>query len=549
MSLASLQQENEALRAQVLERDEQLATRDEQLLERDKQLLERDARVDELQRQVEELVAKLKLTAREHRLLAEKLARLHALRKRVPLLAPGQGVLQFDELVPEPEAEQPPHVNEAPDGETPDDKIRKRHRHKQRARKLDLSNLPVEHAYHELPEEERICSTTGKALVPVGEKLEDEVEYQPGRLKRIVHHHTVYGLSAEDAEDFSVKPITAPGPPRPIEGSIVGPMLLAWILVQKYAHHLPLYRQQSILGREGLAISRKTSCDWVMAAATALQPIQEALRREILGTGVVQLDDTPVRCQGPKGHGNFQAHLWSVTSPVAEGVLYEFTEGRSTNDVLEVLGSYEEGWVVGDGCSSHVAATAERPGLILAGCWAHAIRKFKDAMAEAPVLAVEIVTTIAKLFELEEELRECTPDERLARRRESAPPLIETLDGLVDGWRDRYSESGKLAEACKYLENQRVPLLGFLEDGRVPIHNNACEVAIRPIAVGRKNWLFAGSVRGGHAAATFYTLVQSCTIAGVDPLEYLADVLIRVATHPASRVDELIPARWKQLAR
>ena len=393
---------------------------------------------------------------------------------------------------------------------------------------------PSEHAYHELPEDQRICPTTGRTLVPVGEKLEDEVEYQPGRLKRIVHHHTVYGLSEEDAEGFSVKPLTAPGPPRPIEGSVVGPMLLAWILVQKYVHHLPLYRQQSILGREGLALSRKTTCDWVMAAATALQPIQQALRRLILDTGVVQIDDTPVRCQGPKGHGNFQAHLWTVTSPVAEGIVYDFTEGRGRQHILEVLEDYEEGWLVGDGYSGHVAVAAERPSLMLAGCWAHAIRKFKDAMTEAPVLAVEIVTTIAKLFDLEEELREITPNERLARRRETAPQLIEGLDGLVDGWKGQYSESGKMSDACRYFENQREPLLRFLEDGRVPIHNNACEVAIRPIAVGRKNWLFAGSARGGQAAGTVYTLVESCKLAGVNPLEYLADVLVRVATHPAS---------------
>jgi transposase len=336
---------------------------------------------------------------------------------------------------------------------------------------------------------------------------------------------------------------------RPLEGSIAGPSLLAWILVQKYARHLPLYRQEAILAQHGLHIPRQTTCDWVLGAAYQLGPIQQALRRSILATGVVQLDDTPVQCQLGKGQGHILAHLWTTVSPLAEGVLYDFSESRGHEHLFEILPGFDRGVMVGDGYAGYDAFADARPGVIVAGCWAHALRKFRDALVEAPILAASVMTHIGKLFDLEKQAADekLSLEDRLAlRRRESAKVIAALLEELR-GWRELYSEAGQMGTACKYIENQIEHLRIFLDDARVPIHNNACEVAVRPIAVGRRNWLFAGSPRGGRAAATIYTLVESCKQAGVDPQVYLADVLTRVATHPASRIDELIPARWKTL--
>ena len=176
------------------------------------------------------------------------------------------------------------------------------------------------------------------------------------------------------------------------------------------------------------------------------------------------------------------------------------------------------------------------------------MRKFRDALSEAPLLAASAMTHIGKLFDVEKRAtkEELSLDARLTLRKDQSQKAIDALEKELLGWRDIYSESGEMAKACKYVENQHESLRVFLKDARVPIHNNACEVAIRPVAVGRRNWLFAGSVRGGKAAATIYTLVQSCKKAQIDPQLYLADVLTRVATHPASRVDDLIPANWKK---
>jgi transposase len=536
MSLEVLVRENEGLREQITVRDERLA--------------KHESRIADLESQLEQLAEKLHLTAKERRLLEQQLARLQGLRRRHPFLDPGQGAFDFGDGTPGAELEErPEHVGEAPDGETPDDSIRQRHKPKQPARKIDTSSLPVEHRYHELPPEERVCQVTGKPLVAVGEKLEEEIQFEPGYVKRIVHHCVVYGISEEDARERQGPEVMAPGPVRPLEGSIAGALLLAWILVQKYVRHLPLYRQETILAQHGLRIPRQTTCDWVMRAAYQLGPIQAALRREIIASGVVQVDDTPVKCQLGKGRGNILAHLWTTVSPLAEGVVYDFSESREHEHLFEILSGFRNGVLLGDGYAGYDAFANTRPGVVVAGCWAHALRKFRDALSEAPILAVSAMTHIGKLFDLEKKVtdEELSLEERLALRRRESAKVIEALEKEVRGWRELYSESGQMGTACKYLENQREHLRVFLDDPRVPIHNNACEVSIRPVAIGRRNWLFAGSPRGGRAAATIYTLVESCKLVGVDPELYLADVLTRVATHPASRVHELIPANWRSL--
>jgi hypothetical protein len=290
-------------------------------------------------------------------------------------------------------------------------------------------------------------------------------------------------------------------------------------------------------------------CDSVLAAASLLSPIQEALRRRILAQPIVQLDDTPVKCQAGKGQGNFEARLWTLVSPQVEGVLYDFTERRSAECIVDILPGFEKGVLVGDGYVGYESFVSTRPAIQNAGCWAHALRKFRDALDEAPLEATKAMSAIGELFKVERKAddEKLSSDDRRTLRQRDSRAALESLDELLAGWRGRYSESGKMATACKYVENQATTLRVFLANGRVPIHNNACEVSIRPVAVGRKNWLFAGSVRGGHAAATIYTLVESCKKAGVDPYTYLADVMLRVATHPASRVDELLPSNWKQL--
>jgi transposase len=399
---------------------------------------------------------------------------------------------------------------------------------------------------HDIPEDQRLDPVTGQPLVQIGEKVFEELDYQRAQLTVIRHRQPIYGLPPAEAVERQVAPLMADLPPRPLENCAASAMLLAWLLVQKYANHLPLYRQEAIFGRDGLRLPRQTLCDWVLWSAEALQPIADRLLTKIRAGPVMQLDDTPVMCQGGRGESHFQAYLWTFVNPEVSGVVYRFTAGRASELIRNELG-HLEGFLVGDGYSGNRKAADEAPGaIVLAGCWSHTIRKFREAFDEAPGTARLFVNDIKQLFKTEREadVAELGPEERLALRHENSRPVLAALLSRARRLRDAYSDAGKLAGAIGYLLNQRKPLRRFLEDGRLPIHNNACEVAIRPIAIGRRNWLFAGSLRGGRAAATIYTLIESCKLANLDVVSYFADVLVRVATHPASQIDQLLPANW-----
>jgi hypothetical protein len=272
------------------------------------------------------------------------------------------------------------------------------------------------------------------------------------------------------------------------------------------------------------------------------------LKREILASGVVQLDDTPVKCQG-KGEALFEARLWTYASPLVSGVVFDFTPDWGHEHVEAFLGNQIEGYLVGDGYAGYGTIVKKHPALIETGCWAHVLRKFRDALKEAPVEASRMMRAIAKLFDIEREAveRHLEPEAVRALRAEKSQALLTEIEQEAQALRGQTSDQGALAKALTYLVNQWPTLVRFLEDGRVPIHNNACENAIRPVAVGRRNWLFAGSERGGRAAATIYSLIESCRRVDVDPFLYLRDVLVRVCTHPAARVHELVPANWKEL--
>jgi len=442
--------------------------------------------------------------------------------------------------------ETPAHADEAPDGETTSDRTAREHRPQRPARRIDTSALPRSERIHELPEDERVCPETGLPLVPVGETTFEEIDYQRARLTLVVHRQIVYGLPPELAEERKAPPRVAPMPLRPLERCAVSASLLAWILVQKYRAHLPLNRQEELFAREGLRLPRQTMCDWVLAAAELLSPIVEHMAGRIRAGPVLQLDDTPVMCQGGKGQQHFQAYLWTFVNPEVEGVVYRFTPGRGSDLLAAELGDFT-GTLVGDGYSGNKAAARKAPGEIdLAGCWAHVTRKFREAQKEAPGSAKLFRDDIKRLYAIESRADDegLDPQARRDLRQRESGPIVDALMSRGERLAEQFSDAGKMAEAIGYLLNQATELRRFLDDGRVPIDNNRCERSIRPIAVGRRNWLFAGSVRGGHAAAILYTLIESCRLAEVDMLDYLADVLVRVHTHPASRIDELVPATW-----
>lgn len=411
--------------------------------------------------------------------------------------------------------------------------------------RFDTTGLPRERVVHDLPPDQRIDPASGSILVPVGQKVTEELDFKRARVQVIEHVQILYGLPPAEAAQRTVPPRSAPLPQRPLDNCIASANLLAWILVQKYCNHVPLYRQEAIFGREGLRLSRKTQCDWALSAASLLEPIVECLMTKIRagppgrGGNVMQLDDTPVKCQGGRGEANFTARLWAFVNPHMRGIVYRFTPGRDSASLAQLLGDFA-GTLVGDAFSGNYSAArkvvdAKLSACILhAGCWAHVNCKFRDAEKESKQTARLFRRLIQQLYAIERECTEAclTTEARTELRQARSKPIV--LEIFQHAWRlaGRFSDAGAMAKAIGYIRNQHRALRTFLNDGLVPIDNNACERAIRPIAVGRRNWLFAGSMQGGRAAATTYSLIASCNEVGVDPVDYLADVLVRLNFQP-----------------
>lgn len=516
-----------------------------QLAERDAIIADRDAHIARIAADVAKLQAAVK------HLLAQRGGGHH--------IPEGQGVL-FPELAnaaAAPTADDPPMEDQEDggDGEDEDDSPappRGKQGRKRTPRRIDTTGLRREEQRHDVPSEERIDPVTGKPLPQVGESVSEELDYRRGELVVIVHRQPIYGLPPDEAEHRRMQPVTAELPPRPLENCAASARLLAWLFVQKYGNHLPLYRQETIFARDGMRIPRQTQCDWVLASAELLVPIVDCLMTKIRAGPVMQLDDTPVMCQGGRGESHFQACLWTFVNPEVGGVAYRFTSGRASGLLATEIGCFQ-GWLVGDGYSGNraaankaAAANEASSSIHLCGCWAHLNRKLRDAEREAPAAAKLFRKDIQRLYAIEREADAAAldPDARKAlRQRRSKPILVEIF---ARAWQlgGKYSDAGLMAKAIGYLRNQHRALRRFLEDGRIPLDNNACERAIRPIAIGRRNWLFAGSMRGGRAAAVAYSLIECCRLADVDPIDYLADVLVRVGSHPASRVEEPLPANW-----
>lgn len=388
--------------------------------------------------------------------------------------------------------------------------------------KIDTAGLPSEDRLHDVTEAERIDSATGKPLVRIGEKVFEELDYQRAQMRVIRHVQPIYGLPPEEAAQRKAAPVMAELPPRPLERCAASANLLAWLLTQKFVNHLPLHRQEQIFGRDGLRLPKQTLCDWTLASGEALRPIVDRLLQIICSGVVLQLDDTPVMCQAGRGEPNFRAYLWTFVNPQVNAVVYRFTAGRASQLLADEIGAFR-GVLVGDGYSGNRAAADKvSDDIVIAGCWAHVARKFREAEQEAPGTAKLLGDDIKKLYEIEREADEAKLDRqgRVALRRQKSRPILATIFSRTRRLRGQFSDAGTMAKAMDYLRNQRKALRQFLREGLTPLDNNACERAIRPVAIGRKNWLFAGSMRGGRAAAVIYTLVESCKLAGVDVLAY-----------------------------
>jgi transposase len=379
----------------------------------------------------------------------------------------------------------------------------------------------------------------------IGQEVSEQLDYEPGRFlrRRVVRRKYVHKTNL----DFA--PIIAALPERLLDRSLPAPGLLAHILVGKYCDHLPLYRQEQIYRqRHGVHLPRQSLTRWVELAAQWLKPIYEQIRTGVLGGGYVQVDETPVEYLAPGNGQTKQGYLWTCSRPGGD-VFYRWETSRAAACMDHIIPVDFTGKLQCDGYAAYRAFANGRNGAIeLAGCWAHVRRKFHEALEQSPRTAGWILRQIQHLYRVEARLRghRAGPALRAAVRAHESRPIVERLERAFIRLKSsgRYLPQSLLGVAMDYALGQWPTLTVFLADGRVEIDNNLVENAIRPTALGKKNWLFMGDADAGERGAIIYTVIESCRRRQIDPYTYLKDVLTRLPTMTNHQIPEVTPAAW-----
>lgn len=504
-------------------------------------IAQKDAQIEEIIRKNEAL--QRQLTTIQHQ-MEQMLRRLYG--RKSEQLNPNQ--MMFDSIILESlkqNAQQAPPEVAAP---VKPEAVKPRKASQHHGRVPIPEHLERVEILLDIPEEEKVCPETGEPLKVITIEVSEKLEYRPGKLIVNVYKRPQYALP-ERPDSFGGV-IAAPMPDHPIAKCKGDVGLLAHLVVGKFADHLPLYRQDGIFEREGVTIPRATQSSWLMQVYESVKPLEDALRRAIFESDVLFTDDTPIPLQ-VKGDGKLKkARLWVYvrggTGPPLTA--YDFSIDRSKKRPLDFLDGYR-GYVHADAYSGY-DELFRKEGIIEVGCWAHARRKFDEAATSRPKEATDVLARIARLYhEVETPCADMETDERLRFRQEHAAPLLDGIfENLVE-LRRQTTPAEPLRKAIDYALNQRKALCRYLEDGRLRPDNNIAENAMRPVALGRKNWLFVGSERGGRAAALFMGLVKSCKDCDINPWEYFDDMLRRIMSHPVTRLRELLPDQWKPLPK
>ena len=460
-------------------------------------------------------------------------------------------------------------------------------------------HLPRDRRVYELSEAERVCNGCGQARVVIGQEVSEQLDYEPASLTVIEHVRLTYACpccekrrqasattapaapatappssspapnSTAELTDpatmclIPVQPavstfLTASRPPSPIARGLAGPGLLAHVIVSKFCDHLPLYRCERMLARFGVNLSRSTLCDWLAQSAALLRPLWELLRGRVQHSRVIQTDDTPVRVQAQAGAAAHQGRLWvQVGDEGHPGLLYLYSPNREGQWPQTFLAGYA-GFLQADAYAGYDALFATGS-VVEVGCWAHARRKFFEAQKTDPDGALYALGVIRQMYAVEREAAELAAKRELPRtefealrlrlRQEKAVPLLKTFGEWLDKQTAAVLPKSPLAEAVGYARNQWAALQRYTTAGFLEIDNNAAERALRPVAIGRKNYLFFGSDVGGETAAVLYTFTQTCQALGIEPWRYLRDVLARLPNHPPERLAELLPDEWAHAQR
>jgi len=394
-----------------------------------------------------------------------------------------------------------------------------------------------------LEPQEKVCPHCGQEKCEIGQETSERYEYVPAK---IVRHEIIRPKLACTCGQAGVS--IAALPPRVVTQGQPAASLVAHVLLSKFADHLPLHRQQQQFARLGVNFSKSTLGDWVAQGATWLQPIVREMKRQMLQSDYVQVDETPVRVQDPEVIGKCATGwLWVMGQPKGD-VIFEFHPGRGQEFAQHLVGDFK-GYLQRDGYGVYGALARDHPALIPVGCWSHARRKFVEALQEQSELAVPIVNELRKLYLVERHARDegLTSEQRHELRRTTSAPILAALRPRLESVRERVLPQSPLGKAARYCLAEWEALNRYLADGRLEIDNNLTENAIRPSAIGKKNWLFIGHPEAGWRSAVIYSIIVSCQRRGIEPWDYLRDALGRLPAMKHSELPSLLPANWKPM--
>lgn len=391
-----------------------------------------------------------------------------------------------------------------------------------------------------LPREQVIIEPTQdvSGWVKIGEEVTEELDRIPGKLfvRQIVR--------PKYANPNGQGVVIATLPSRPIDKGIAGPGLLAQIIIDKYTDHLPIHRQIQRFEREGIKLSASTLTDWIGATCRLLDPLYEVLRKQVVGSNYLQSDETPIKVLDKDKKGTtHRGYHWVYHAPQERLVLFDYREGRGREGPGECLKDFKghlqtDGYIVYDDF-------AKKPGITLLNCMAHARRKFDEAKDNDLVRASYVLTEMQKLYALERQGKENGLSESelyQLRQQEAIPLLVGLKQWMLENYKNVLPQS-VIGQAIFYSLQRWDKLSIYTTDGRLRIDNNLVENAIRPVAIGRKNYLFAGSHNGARRAAMLYSFLGTCKMNHINPFEWLRDVLIRIPEHPVNKLELLLPKK------
>ena len=508
-----------SLRAMLLDRESALA-------QRDAQLTEQQQTIARLQRENQGLTHRLDLALR--RIYGRSSERIDP----AQLLLFGQTMRRAAQAVES--------LAQAQQAKTSGSDSRpKRRGHGRRPLPADLPRHRVEHA---IDQTELICPCCDQPRVRIGEEISEQLDYTPASLFVIQHVRPKY--ACRQCEQGGVVTSEKPIDGQVIEKGLPGPGLVSHVITSKYCDHLPLYRQEAMLARHGVDVARSTMCGWMKAAADLLTPLARLMAKRIRQSKVIHTDDTPVPVQAPGRGKTKTGRLWVYLGDWQQPyTVFDYTPDRKRDGPVQWLQDFT-GYLQADAFGGY-------DGMYVAGniievaCWAHCRRRYYDARNSDPSRAHHALAMIRLLYEVEREAKELDAKQRQQLRVARSQPLLEQFRGWMIEQRDDVLPKSPIGTAISYTLDNWDALVRYTTDGDLAIDNNAAERAIRPLVIGRKNYLTLGSDNGGLTAATLYSIVASAKRHGLDPFVYLRDVLATIGSTPVSQLDQFLPDRWR----